>query len=94
MPPVRRAEAFKLDGGKRPLGIAALKDKIVQKVATDMIRTALLAAELACGSPSGVIFNPYSSRAARKSLWVEFSGFCFESLVYLPGDRHSTDDVI
>ena len=36
-PPVRRVEIPKPDGGTRPLGIAALEDKIVQKAVTDTI---------------------------------------------------------
>ena len=36
-PPVRRVDIPKPDGGTRPLGIAALEDKIVQKAVTDTI---------------------------------------------------------
>ena len=38
-PPVRRVEIPKPDGGTRPLGIAALEDKIVQKAVVDVILT-------------------------------------------------------
>ena len=37
VPPVRRVETPKPDGGKRPVGIATLEDKIVQKAVTDTI---------------------------------------------------------
>ena len=37
--PVRRVEIPKPDGGTRPLGIAALEDKIVQKAVVDVILT-------------------------------------------------------
>ena len=37
--PVRRVEMPKLDGGTRPLGIAALEDKIVQKAVVDVLLT-------------------------------------------------------
>ena len=36
-PPVRRVEIPKSDGGKRPVGIASLEDKLVQKAVTDTI---------------------------------------------------------
>ena len=36
-PPVRRVEIPKPDGGTRPLGIAALEDKFVQKTVVDVI---------------------------------------------------------
>ena len=36
-PPVRRVEIPKPDGGTRPLGVAALEDKIVQKAVTEVI---------------------------------------------------------
>ena len=45
VPPVRRVEIPKPDGGTRPLGIAALEDKIVQKVVTDMILTPIFESE-------------------------------------------------
>jgi group II intron reverse transcriptase/maturase len=35
--PVRRAYIDKLDGGKRPLGVPALEDKIVQRAATEVL---------------------------------------------------------
>ena len=37
--PVRRVEIPKPDGGTRPLGVAALEDKIVQKAVTEIILT-------------------------------------------------------
>ena len=37
--PSRRVEVPRPDGGTRPLGIAALEDKIVQKVVVDVILT-------------------------------------------------------
>ena len=38
-PPVRRVKIPKPDGGTRPLGVAALEDKIVQKAVTEIILT-------------------------------------------------------
>ncbi|MCY4591130.1 MAG: group II intron reverse transcriptase/maturase [Alphaproteobacteria bacterium] len=38
-PPVRRVEIPKPDGGTRPLGVAALEDKIVQKAVAEIILT-------------------------------------------------------
>ena len=38
-PPVRRVEIPKPDGGTRPLGVAALEDKIVRKAVTEIILT-------------------------------------------------------
>ena len=38
-PPVRRVEIPKPDGGTRPLGVAAIEDKIVQKAVTEIILT-------------------------------------------------------
>ena len=43
--PVRRAEIPKPDGGTRPLGIAALEDKIVQKAVVDVILTPIYEVE-------------------------------------------------
>ena len=37
--PIRRVEIPKPDGGTRPLGVAALEDKIVQKAVTEIILT-------------------------------------------------------
>ena len=44
-PPVRRVEIPKPDGGTRPLGIAALEDKIVQKAVVDVILTPIYEVE-------------------------------------------------
>ena len=44
-PPVRRVEIPKPDGGTRPLGIAALEDKVVQKAVVDVILTPIYEAE-------------------------------------------------
>ena len=45
VPPVRRVEIPKPDGGTRPLGIAALEDKIVQKAVVDVILTPIFEVE-------------------------------------------------
>ena len=39
MAPVRRVEIPKPDGGTRPLSVAALEDKIVQKAVTEIMLT-------------------------------------------------------
>ena len=44
-PPVQRVEIPKPDGGTRPLGIAALEDKIVQKAGVDVILTPIYEVE-------------------------------------------------
>ena len=44
-PPVRRVEIPKPDGGTRPLGIAALEDKVVQKAVVDVILTPIYEVE-------------------------------------------------
>ncbi len=44
-PPVRRAEMPRPDGGTRPLGIAALEDRIVRKAIVDVILTQVHEAE-------------------------------------------------
>ena len=44
-PPVRRVEIPKPDGGTRPLGVAALEDKIVQKAVVDVILTPIYKVE-------------------------------------------------
>ena len=44
-PPVRRVEIPKPDGGTRPLGVAALEDKIVQKAVVDVILTPIYEVE-------------------------------------------------
>ena len=44
-PPLRRVEIPKPDGGTRPLGIAALEDKIVQKAVVDVILTPIYEVE-------------------------------------------------
>ena len=44
-PPVRRVEIPKPDGGTRPLGIAALEDKIVQKAVVEVILTPIFEVE-------------------------------------------------
>ena len=43
--PVRRVEIPKPDGGTRPLGVAALEDKIVQKAVVDVILTPIYEVE-------------------------------------------------
>ena len=43
--PVRRVEIPKPDGGTRPLGIAALEDKVVQKAVVDVILTPIYEVE-------------------------------------------------
>ena len=55
-PPVRRVEIPKPDGGTRPLGIAALEDKIVQKAVVDVILTPIYEVEFlgfSCGFRPG-----------------------------------------
>ena len=44
-PPVRRVEIPKPDGGTRPLGVAALEDKVVQKAVVDVILTPIYEVE-------------------------------------------------
>ena len=44
-PPVRRVNIPKPDGGTRPLGVAALEDKIVQKAVVDVVLTPIYEAE-------------------------------------------------
>ena len=44
-PPVRRVEIPKPGGGTRPLGIAALEDKVVQKAVVDVILTPIYEVE-------------------------------------------------
>ena len=44
-PPVRRVNIPKPDGGTRPLGVAALQDKIVQKAVVDVVLTPIYEAD-------------------------------------------------
>ena len=44
-PPVRRVNIPKPDGGTRPLGVAAVEDKIVQKAVVDVVLTPIYEAE-------------------------------------------------
>ena len=60
---MRRVRIPKEDGGKRPLGIAVLNDKIIQKVVTDTILVPICETEFL---GSGYGFRP--GRGTRNAL--------------------------
>ena len=65
-PPVRRVEIPKPDGGTRPLGIAALEDKVVQKAVVDVILTPIYEVVF-LGFSYG--FRPGGGRTMRSMPW-------------------------
>ena len=64
--PVRRVNIGKPDGGTRPLGVAALEDKIVQKAVVEVILTPIYEEEF-LGISYG--FRPGEGRMMRWTPW-------------------------